>query len=215
MHLTRLTCLTATACVALLGLDGRAQETADSIDWIALRAELLERATRGDERTDDFSRVLEAWYQKLDRPIVISHPRENGAYFMPLVVASAPEDKFPIIQQRFAADDLPNRRQVFERAVERFAADLSPLPFDREAWAQAPANGRQRYRLLKSFLEQHPPVGVSPTELRQHLGAPDTESESHVAYRIGQGPQVTGIDPMLIVFVVEKGRITSFHFQAS
>ncbi len=202
------------AILALLVTVARAEPTDSPVDWVALRAELLDRVTRGEEKSDDFSRFLEAWYRQLGQPIVINHPRENGAYFMPLVLASAPADQFPVIQQQFAADDLPNRHQVFQRAVVRFSADVSPLPFSREAWTQSSARGRDRYRLLKSFLQEHPPIGLSAAKIREHLGPPLFDSGSQLSYDLGEGPQMLGIDPMTVIFVLEADHVVSFHFQS-
>lgn len=81
--------------------------------------------------------------------------------------------------------------------------------FDRERWAQADRIGRGC--MMASFLDRHPPAGMTIVELKLWLGEPNTYADfEDPAYLVAQsGPNGRPVGEQLLVFRIDRrsGRV--------
>ncbi|HYH46966.1 MAG TPA: hypothetical protein VEG34_14885 [Thermoanaerobaculia bacterium] len=190
------------ACLALL------PAAAAEPDVEAIRTEL--HAAIKDRKTDDesFSRRLEAWYSAFGQTIRIDHPREHTIYSFGLLFATAPDADLPeLLRQIPGATD---RTGILAYYLKR--DNLTTLPFDRQQWLQKPVSGRPRYRMFKSFLAQHPPIGRSKPEIEALLGPADFAHPEAFSYELGPDLSAVGIDTLRVTFSLKDGKVTEHRF---
>jgi len=177
-------------------------------DVAAIRTEL--HAAIKDRKTDDaaFSRRLETWYATFGRTIRIDHPREHTIYIFGLAFATAPDPDLPkLLQQTPGVTDRPG---ILNFHLER--GDLTTMPFDQKQWLQKPVSGHLRYRLFKSLLAEHPPIGRSKAEIEAILGPPDFSYPDSFAYELGSDLSAFGIDSLRVTFTLKDSKVTEHRF---
>lgn len=154
------------------------------------------------------SRKIEKWYASFGHTIRIDDIRrneENGHYMMALMITTSP--------------DLAENRRSFPgvKTPEDFLAyflkenDLTALPFDSSQWNKALNSSHLRYRIFKSFLADHPPIGRTKAEIEALLGPGGFRVPNRFDYSLGVSLGM-GMEALFVDFVLKDGIVSEYHF---
>jgi outer membrane protein assembly factor BamE (lipoprotein component of BamABCDE complex) len=85
--------------------------------------------------------------------------------------------------------------------------------FDRERWAKADLDGRERAEMMPSLLRDHPLVGMTRAQVVSLLGQPtptDKWSDADMIYVLGNDGSYTPIDnEWLLIDLDQSQKVTS------
>jgi hypothetical protein len=179
-------------------------------DVAAIRGDLHSAIKSRKTNDEAFAGKLEAWYAAFGQRIQIDGSREHTVYVFGLTLATVPEE------------DLSNTLRQMPGATDRTGIlayyltrnNLTTLPFDRAQWLQKPVMGRTRYRMFKSFLAQHPPIGRSQDEIEAILGPADSSSADGFTYELGPDLSAFGIDRLWVEFTLKDGKVTEHRYHS-
>ena len=178
---------------------------AAELDVTAIRTEF--RAALKKRETDDesFSRKLEGWYAAFGQTIKVDHPREHTVYIYALLDATAPDSDLPKLLQQMPG--VSDRRGILAHRLKD--ANLTTIPFDKELWLRKPVWGHHlRYRLLKGFLSQHPPIGRTRADIATILGSPDSTFRDGFTYSLGSELSPSPADMLWVEFTLKDGKVS-------
>jgi hypothetical protein len=177
-------------------------------DVAAIRTELNSAIKRRDIRDQVFSRKLEKWYLALGQTIKIDDPREHTSYIFGLSIATAPDAEIPGLLRQMPG--ITDRAGILAHYLK--TANLTALPFEKTQWLQTPTTGRTRYRMFKTFLTEHQPIGRSESEIQAILGPATSQGPGGFGYYLGEDLSAFSIDSLWVGFSVKDGKVTEFRF---
>ena len=174
-------------------------------DIPAIRA-VLNTAEKEGLRDEALSRQLEKWYASFGHTIKIDNPRENGHYMMALMIATSP-DFAEIV--RLAPDAKTPEAYLTHFLKED---DLTTLPFDARRWTQKLPSAHLRYRMFKSFLADHPPIGRTKADIEAILGPSDAEYSDRFSYGLGASLGM-GMEALFVDFMLKDSKVLEYRFR--
>lgn len=176
-------------------------------DIAAIRTALTSEAT-GRLSTDVLSRKIETWYASFGHTIRIADVRrneENGHYMMALMIATTPD--FARNVRGFPGVKTPEEFLTYFLKEN----DLTTVPFDSRRWTQELNSAHLRYRMFKSFLADHPPIGRTKSDIEAILGPGDSRVPNHFNYSLGVSLGM-GMEALFVDFILKDGTVSEYHF---
>ena len=182
--------------IALLGsaISGGGQ------DIPAIRAALT---AKEDLSYEARSRQLEKWYASFGHTIKIDHVREeNGHYALGLLIATSPD-----------LARLNPEAGTPKAWLKHFLKEnnLTTIPFDFRRWNQEVNSAHLRYRMFKSFLADHPPIGRTKAEIEAILGPGSSRVPNRFNYSLGVSLGM-GMEGLFIDFILRDGKVSDYRF---
>lgn len=181
-----------------------------SFDWSSVSDEIRSCVKERKNDTPEFSRKLEGWFSELKYPVTIDIPRENFGYMLALLSASAPESEFKKI--RLPDGFTPKTRyDLFLYMAKK--VDCQKIPFDEGAWQRLSPHSDDRYKMIKSYLNDHKIIESDPNDIKAALGPPTSDQEDSFCYILGPDPSTLAPASVWIYFDVKDQKVTKFFFR--